>query len=285
MDSSNLVFSVLTTAHGDTPQDLNMKSIRSPLSLNSSLTYTAAFLSMLFASACGGQDLDTRALTAALSGPDREVTDFARDSARKPVQVLEFLGIRAGMTVLDLYAAGGYYTFILAKAVGGEGTVYAQNTERGLRFVEDRQNISQGEALNAKIKRGKLRNVIQIVSPLREIGLADNSVDLVIVAQTLHDYYNPNPERAMQMLQQLRLLLKPGGVLGITDHVGVAGADNRDLHRMEIRQAVELAEQAGFEVETSEVLRVSTDDHSRSIFDPRLNRSTDRFLLKLTKPL
>ena len=262
-----------------------MKRIRSPVSLNSSFTYSSAFLSMLCASACLGQGLDARALEVALSGPDREVTDFARDSARKPVQVLEFLGIQIGMTVLDLYAAGGYYTFILSKAVGEHGTVYAQNTERGLRFVEDRQNISQGEALNAKIERGNLRNVVQIVRPLKEIGLAENSVDLIIVAQTLHDYYNPNPERAIQMLQQLRLLLKPGGVLGITDHVGVAGLDNRDLHRMEIQQAVELAEEAGFEVEASEALRVSTDDHSRSIFDPRLNRSTDRFLLKLTKPL
>ena len=247
--------------------------------------YSTAFVSILFVSACLGQNLDTRALELALSGPDREVTDFARDSARKPVQVLDFLGIQTGMTVLDLYAAGGYYTFILSKAVGENGMVYAQNTERGLRFVEDRQNISQGEALNAKIERGNLRNVVQIIRPLREIGLAENSVDLVVVAQTLHDYYNPNPKRALEMLLQLRLLLKPGGVLGITDHVGVAGRDNRDLHRMEIQQAMELAEQAGFEVERSEVLRVSTDDHSRSIFDPRLNRSTDRFLLKLTKPL
>ena len=262
-----------------------MKRKCAPLSLNLSLSYSVVFVSMLFASACLGQGLDTRALEVALSGPDREVTDFARDNARKPVQVLEFLGIQTGMTVLDLYAAGGYYTFILSKAVGENGTVYAQNTERGLRFVEDRQNISQGEALNAKIERGDLRNVVQIVKPLKEIGLAGNSVDLIIVAQTLHDYYNPNPERAIQMLQQLRLLLKPGGVLGITDHVGVAGADNTDLHRMEIQQAVELAEQAGFEVEASEALRVPTDDHSRSIFDPRLNRSTDRFLLKLTKPL
>jgi predicted methyltransferase len=106
--------------------------------------------------------------------------------------------------------------------------VYAQNKERGLRFVEDRQNISQGEALNAKIERGDLSNVVQIVRPLRETGLADNSVDLIIVAQTLQDYYNASPEHAIQMLQQLRLLLKSGGVLGITDHVGVAGADNRD---------------------------------------------------------
>ncbi len=247
--------------------------------------FFATLLSLLPVSACLSQSLDTRALEMALSGPDREVSDFARDSTRKPVQVLEFLGIQPGMTVLDLYAAGGYYTFILSKAVGENGTVYAQNTERGLRFVEDRQSITQGEALNNKIERGRLSNVVQLISPLSEIDLAENSVDLAIVAQTLHDYYNPDPARALEMLLQLKRLLKPGGVLGITDHVGLAGRDNRDLHRMEIQQAVNLAEQAGFEVESSDLLRVATDDHSRSIFDPRLNRSTDRFLLKLSKPL
>jgi len=145
--------------------------------------------------------------------------------------------------------------------------------------------MTQGEALNAKIEQGNLHNVIQIVRPLSDMGLAESSLDLVIVAQTLHDYYNPNSQRALEMLLQIKGLLKPGGVLGITDHVGVAGRDNRDMHRMEIQQAIELAQQAGFEVESSEILREPRDDHSRSIFDPRLNRSTDRFLLKLTKPL
>lgn len=232
----------------------------------------------------GASALDKDALRLAISGPDREVTDFARDAARKPVEVLDFLGLEAGMTVLDLYAAGGYYTFILSKAVGSDGVVYAQNTPRGLRFVEDRQNISQGEALNAKIEQGKLNNVTQIIRPLREIGLPENSLDMVIVAQTLHDYYNPNPERALEMLLQIKALLKPGGVVGITDHIGLAGRDNRDMHRMETQQAIDIAERAGFIVVSSELLHSPVDDHSRSIFDPRLNRNTDRFLLKLQKP-
>lgn len=250
--------------------------------------FTSPLLALFLSSALMGsalaQGLDTGALEAALSDPKREVSDFIRDDTRRPVQVLEFLELEAGMTVLDLYAAGGYYTYILSKAVGDGGRVYAQNTERGLRFVEDRQNITQGEALNTKIEQGQLDNVVQIIRPLSEIELNAESLDFVMLAQTLHDYYNPNSERALEMLLQVKELLKPGGILGITDHVGVAGLDNRDLHRMEIQQAIEIALQAGFEVESSDLLRVSTDDHSRSIFDPRLNRSTDRFLLKLVKP-
>ena len=56
------------------------------------------------------------------------------------------------------------------------------------------------------------------------------------------------------------------------------------MHRMEIQQAIDIAVIAGYEIESSELLRVSNDDHSRSIFDPRLNRTTDQFLLKLIKP-
>jgi predicted methyltransferase len=245
---------------------------------------TALTMLTLQCSLVRAQRLDQAALLQAISGPDRAVSDFIRDPVRKPVQVLDFLGVTPGMTVLDLYAAGGYYTFIFSKAVGPEGTVYAQNTVRGRQFVEDRQDITQGQALDQKIEQGKLSNVVQIVRPLASLGLQPGSLDTVMVAQVLHDYYNPNPDRALNMLLQIKALLKPGGVIGITDHVGIARYNNNDLHRMTIAQATAVAQEAGFEVFESDLLRVPSDNHSRSIFDPRLNRTTDRFLLKLRKP-
>ncbi len=249
---------------------------------------TARLAAFLSAIGCGplltSAELDTAALQRAISGPDREVNDFVRDEFRKPVEVLSWLGIQPGMQVLDLYAAGGYYTFILARAVGPEGHVFAQNTPRGLAYEEDRQEMTQGEALDAKIVRGKLLNVTPLVSRLEDLPTAPDSLDAVIVAQVLHDYYNPNPQRALQMLQRLYALLKPGGFVGITDHVGIAGQNNRQLHRMEISQAIALAESAGFTVQSSDLLRNTLDNHRRNIFDPALNRNTDRFLLKLSKP-
>ena len=228
--------------------------------------------------------LDTAELRLLLSDSARDVSDFVRDSVRKPIEVLAFAGINKGMTVLDLYAAGGYYTFILSKAVGDTGTVYAQNTERGLRFVEDRQNRTQGEALKEKIEEGNLKNVTQLIGPTRSLSLEEESLDAVMLAQTLHDSYNSNPDRALNLLQRLKILLKPGGFIVVTDHVGISGSNNREMHRMEITQAIAVAEQAGFSVESSDLLRNLGDDHRRSIFDPRLARNTDRFLLKLTKP-
>ena len=234
----------------------------------------------------GTAALDKEALRKALSGPDREVTDYVRDDSRKPVKVLEFLGIDTGMSVLDVYAAGGYYTFILSKAVGPEGRVFAQNTPRGLRFEEDRQEISQGEALEMKIQRGKLSNVTHLVQSMDDIGIAPASLDAVMVVQILHDYYNGNPGRALELLSKVKSLLKPGGVVGIIDHAGLPDADNRRFHRMQKIQALALAEQAGFVVAgDSDLLHNPNDSKRRSIFDPMLNRNTDRFLLKLQKPL
>jgi len=249
------------------------------------ITTAALTIMTLNAPLVSAQKFDPAFLLQAISGPDREVSDFIRDPIRKPVQVLDFLGIERGMTVLDLYAAGGYYTFIFSKAIGPEGVVYAQNTVRGRQFVEDRQDITQGQALDKKIEQGKLSNVVQIIRPLTNLGLQPNSLDAVMVAQVLHDYYNPDPERALNMLKQLKVYLKPGGVIGITDHVGISRYDNNELHRMTIAQARDVAEQAGFDVFESDLLRVNSDNHSRSIFDPGLNRTTDRFLLRLQKPL
>ena len=174
--------------------------------LSRSVAQSIATSLILFSAYPAAIALDKAALQQAISGPDRDVADF--------------VGIEAGMEVLDLYAAGGYYTFILSKDVRETGVVYAQNTPRGLNFVEGRQDITQGQALNNKITQGELENVIQIIRPLDEIGIAPESLDAVMLAQTLHDYYNPNSTRALNMLIQLKDLLKHGGVIAVTDHIG-----------------------------------------------------------------
>ena len=44
--------------------------------------------------------------------------------------MLAFIGMRPGMTALDLSAGGGYTTELLARAVGPTGTVYGQSQPR-----------------------------------------------------------------------------------------------------------------------------------------------------------
>ena len=50
--------------------------------------------------------------------PDRHKWDFRRDKPRKPYESFRFLGLEPGMTVMDVGAAAGYTTEMLAAAVG-----------------------------------------------------------------------------------------------------------------------------------------------------------------------
>jgi predicted methyltransferase len=73
-------------------------------------------------------------------------------------------------------------------------------------------------------------------------------------------------------------------VLGVIDHAGNPGADNAELHRVEEKLVREAARAAGFEVESSDLLRNPEDDRSKNVFDPAVRGRTDRFLLKLRRP-
>ena len=218
--------------------------------------------------------------TSAVNETSRPQADVARDAGRKPFAVLDFLGVEPGMTTMDVLAAGGYYTEALSEAVGDDGIVYAQNFAMMLRFGKGRND----RALTDRLAHNRLSNVRRLDREFDDLGLVRGSVDVAITALNLHDIYNRSPEGAQGMLQVIYGVLKPGGVLGIIDHVGNKGADNAKLHRMDPALAIAAAEAAGFTVERSELLVNSDDDHTQSPFATGIRGNTDRFLLKLTKP-
>ena len=63
--------------------------------------------------------VETQDLATTLA--DRPEGDRVRDGGRKPAEVLSIVGVEAGMDVLDLIAAGGWYTEVLSVAVGTDG--------------------------------------------------------------------------------------------------------------------------------------------------------------------
>ena len=65
------------------------------------------------------------AITAAVNDAGRPDADRALDANRKPAETLDFVGVKPGMTVVELIPGGGYFTRLLSKAVGPKGTVYA----------------------------------------------------------------------------------------------------------------------------------------------------------------
>lgn len=222
--------------------------------------------------------IDPAKVTQALASPDRSDADKELDAGRKPVQVLDYLGLEEGMTAMDVMAGGGWYTEVLSRAVGPNGTVLMQNAPAAL--ARGTTEASVVERVN-----GRLNNVQRVDRDLSDLGVAADSVDFIITNLNFHDVYNGNPDAAQAMLMSLKAVLKPGGTLAIIDHIGNPGADNAALHRMPTQDAVAAARQAGLTIVDSEsqVLHSANDDHTLSPFAESLNRNTDRFILKLTK--
>lgn len=215
--------------------------------------------------------LDTAALERAMANPARPAEEKARDAARKAPQVLDFLGLEAGMTVLDINASTGWYTEVLSYAVGPNGKVYAQN----------RAGSPGAEAIAAKATR--LSNVVNWEQAISDIPAG--SVDFAITGLNYHDFYNRDPNVAAGIMNQVMGALKSGGILGIIDHEGSPGMDNASLHRIVPQQVIDHITSLGYVVEArSDVLNNSDDDHTKPVFDPTIERNSDRFVLKVRKP-
>lgn len=238
-------------------------------------------LTLLLASGAGAATPSAAEVQARLDAGSRPETDRARDAGRRPAEVVAFLGIEPGMTVVDLIAAGGYYTEVLSWAVGPEGRVYAQNS----RFTLELREGVNDRAMTERLAADRLSNVERLDREFGALGLAPGSVDAAITALNFHDVYNASgPEAADALLAVVFAFLKPGGVLGIVDHAGGVG-DDAALHRIDEALVVASAQRAGFAVEaTSAVLRHPEDDRTRNVFAEGLRGATDRFVLRLRKP-
>jgi len=217
-----------------------------------------------------------------LAATDRDPSDIARDPGRRPAEVLNFLGVEPGMTVLDVIAASGYYTEVLSIAVGSEGKVFAQNPL----FVLKYRDGAYDKALAQRLANNRLSNVTRIDGDINSLDIEPESVDLAITALNFHDIYNrEGKEAAVNFSMAVMKLLKSGGVFGVIDHQGAKDADNANLHRMQSALAIETLESAGYQIQAiSDVLRNPDDDLSQMVFAPDIRGRTDRFLIKAVKP-
>ena len=214
---------------------------------------------------------------AIVAAPERSDADRQIDRRRKPAELLAFCGVKPGMRVLDLGAGGGYSTELLARAVGADGVVYAQDTPAALVRLKGR---FEQRALSPAMK-----NVLRLVREYEDpAGLTE--LDLVTFFFAYHDTAGAGVDRA-KMNQKLFAALKPGGVLVIADHSARTGDGltvTRTLHRIEESVLRREVEAAGFRF-------VAAGNFLRHPEDPRdvpVSRATvpvDEFLLKFEKPL
>lgn len=213
--------------------------------------------------------------------PDRHKFDLPRDAGRKPLELFQFLGVRAGMTAMDVAAYAGYTTEMLAAAVGPQGRVYMHNTRRVLdRFAEGYYQRTMDE----RLANDRLPNVVAHIRDYDDLAGVEQ-VDVAFLGNMLHDFYHDEGEdAAVALLRSIGEVVKTGGILGITDHVGIAEQDNAALHRMQRATARRLIEAAGFVIEAeSDLYANPADDHTLMVYNEVVYRNTDRFLIRARK--
>jgi predicted methyltransferase len=187
----------------------------------------------LTASACGGgqsepttpaaengtKNTATEAkLRASLDRPDRPAAEKARDPWRHPVETLSFFGLRDDMTVIELWPGGGWYTQVLAPVLAENGKLIVTNFDPN--GPADYPPTKYGKRLAERLEKspdlfGKVD--VRLVHPPDDISLGpDNSADLVLTFRNFHGWLQDGI--APKILAAAFKVLKPGGVLGITEH-------------------------------------------------------------------
>ena len=130
-----------------------------------------------------------------LEGPDREAW-------QKPDQIMDALAIADGSAVADIGAGAGWFTIRLARRVGPNGIVYAQDVQRQML-----------EATRRRVGREGFANVETRLGNGSTPNLPDRSLDAVLVV----DVY-PEVEDRVTFLRNLAAALKPGGRLGVVNY-------------------------------------------------------------------
>ncbi|OJY66992.1 MAG: hypothetical protein BGP16_17395 [Sphingobium sp. 66-54] len=222
------------------------------------------------------------AIAAALADSRRPKVDVDRDAARHPGQLLAFAGIKPGMKVADVMMGGGYFTRILAGAVGPQGKIYGYQAAEFIGF-----RPAYGDEQKAVV--ADYPAVTPLNMPLAEIAFPEK-LDAIITVQNYHDLHLGNfpPDLASTVGKRLYDALKPGGTLLVVDHV--ANTDPgftvpAKLHRIDPAAARAEIEKAGFTFAgESKLLADPADPHDKNVFDPAIRGKTDQFVYLFKKP-
>jgi ubiquinone/menaquinone biosynthesis C-methylase UbiE len=155
------------------------------------------------------------------------------------IKLLERIGIRKGQTVLDFGCGYGAYTIPVAKIVGANGKVYALD--------KDKEVLDE---LMQKAGSASLKNIEGVdTSGKLEIGITDESVDVVLLFDVFHSFYFPQAEDRRRLLSEIYRIMKPSALLCISIWPNLVEPEIED----DIKNAYFCLKKAVFETLTNDI--------------------------------
>jgi len=125
-----------------------------------------------------------------------------RQDEEEPDRALRILKIPKGAVVADVGAGSGYMSIRMAKIVGPEGKVYANDIQLGML-----------DLLRKNVEKAKLANVTPVLGTVEDPRLPAGALDLILMVDVYHEFSQPQ-----KMLQKMREALKPTGRLVLLEY-------------------------------------------------------------------
>jgi predicted methyltransferase len=127
-----------------------------------------------------------------------------RDDWQKPEQIMDALGIAEGSKVADIGIGSGWFTIRLARRVGPNGLVYAEDVQRQML-----------EATRRRVGREGLKNVETILGTETNPNLPPRALDAILMVDMYHEV---DVDDRVPFLRNLAAALKPNGRVGVVNY-------------------------------------------------------------------
>jgi ubiquinone/menaquinone biosynthesis C-methylase UbiE len=172
------------------------------------------------------------ALTMGVEGADW-LDRAERENEEEPDHAIDVLKIAKGSTVADIGAGSGYMTVKLARKVGPDGKVFANDIQQGML-----------DLLNRRLTKNKITNVSTILGTQDDPRLPIDAIDLVLMVDVYHELSQPQ-----LMLRHVKASLKPNGRLVLLEYRKEdPNVPIKPEHKMSVAEAKLEVEAEGFKL-------------------------------------
>ncbi len=237
---------------------------------------------LIFSAAAAPAGATPAAISAAIADQSRPDADRALDAERKPAELLSFVRLKPGETIVDV-VPGAYWDRLFSDVVGPHGRVIAFYPTQMAKFTKN------GLPVTGSHPFADHPNVEAVTASI-DAFTTPHPADVVWIRENYHDLYDKfmGPADVPGFNRAVFKALRPGGYFVVLDHVAAAGSGisaTDTLHRIDpVRVKRDMAA-AGFKfIAAGDMLKNAADDHTLKVFDKTIRGHTDQFVFLFQKP-
>lgn len=191
---------------------------------------------------------------AAVGNPVRNTENVKRDRYRHPVETLNFFGVKPDMTVVEVIPGKGWYTEILAPLLNSHGQYVG-----AVSLPPDMKEDPAAAWITAHSDIAGNAKTVSFAPPAEMVPAG--TADMVLTFRNVHNWMGAG--KAQEAFRTFYKALKPGGILGVTEHRANKNAKfDPKAKSGYVREAdvIKFAKKAGFKLDQRSEINANPQD-------------------------